>query len=64
MAKKKPYQRSPQRIETTGFDDFETIDDNNDTSIYNLNDIVSNSIKDKNTQLAATKIFQNYKKLA
>ena len=64
MARKKPYQRPPPRTETTEFDDLETIDYNNDTSIDDLNDIVSNSKKGKNTQLAAKKILKKYKKIA
>ena len=60
MARKKPYQRPPPRTETTEFDDLETIDYNNDTSMDDLNDIVSNSKKGKNTQLAAKKIFKKY----
>ena len=56
LARKKPYQRPPPRTETTEFDDLETIDYNNDTSINDLNDIVSNTKKGKNTQLAANKI--------
>ena len=57
MAKKKPYQRSPPRTETTEFNDLKTTDYNNDTSIDELNDIVSNRKKGKNTQLTAKKIF-------
>ena len=64
MARKKPYQRPPPRTETTEFDDLETSDYNDDTSIVDLNDIVSNSQKGKNTQLAAQKIFKKYKKTA
>ena len=58
LARKKPYQRPPPRTETTEFDDLETIDYNNDTSINDLNDIVSNTKKGKNTQLAAKKILK------
>ena len=43
LARKNPYQRPPPRTETTEFDDLETIDYNIDTSIDDLNDIVSNS---------------------
>ena len=57
LAKKKPYQRSPPRTETTEFNDLETTDYNNDTSVDELNDIVSNRKKGKNTQLTAKKIF-------
>ena len=60
MARKKPYQRPLPRTETTEFDDFETVDYNNDTSIDDLNDIISNSKKGENTQLAANKIFKKY----
>ena len=58
LARKKPYRRPPPRTETTEFDDLETIDYNNDTSINDLNDIVSNTEKGKNNQLAANKIFK------
>ena len=64
MARKKPYQRPPPRTETTEFDDLKTIDYNNDTSIDDLNDIVSNIKKGKNIQLAAKKFFKKYKKIA
>ena len=64
LARKKPYQRPPPRTETTEFDDLETIDYNNDTSINDLNDIVSNTKKGKNTQLAPKKILKKYKKIA
>ena len=64
LARKKPYQTPPPQTETTEFDDLETIDYNNDTSINDLNDIVSNTKKGKNTQLAANKILKKYKKTA
>ena len=64
LARKKPYKRPPPRTETTEFVDLETIDYNNDTSIDDLNDIVCNSKKGKNPQLAAKKIFKKYKKIA
>ena len=64
MARKKPYQRSPPCAEATEFHDLETIDYNNDTSIDDLNGIVSNSKKGKNIQLAAKKILKKYKKVA
>ena len=64
LATKKHYQRPPPRTERTEFDDRETIDYNNDTSINDLNDIVSNTKKGKNIQLAAKKIFKKYKKIA
>ena len=64
LARKKPYQMPPPRTETIEFDDLETIDYNNDTSIDDLNDIVSNNKKGKNTQLAAKKILNKYKKIA
>ena len=49
LARKKPYRRPPPHTETTEFDDLETIDYNNDTSISDLNDIVSSPKKGKNT---------------
>ena len=64
MARKKPYQTPPPQTETTEFDDLETIDNNNDTSINDLNDIVSNTKKGKNIQLAANKIFKKYKRIS
>ena len=60
MAGKKPYQRPPPRTETTEFDGLETIDSNNNTGINDLNDIVSNTKKDKNTQLVPNKILKKY----
>ena len=63
MAGKKPYQRPPRRTEKTEFYDLEMNDYNNDTSIDDLNDILSNSKKGKNTQLATKKILKNIKKL-
>ena len=57
LARKQPYQTSPPRTETNEFNDLETIDYNNDTSINDLNDIMSNTKEGKNTQLAAKKIF-------
>ena len=56
LARKKLYQRPPPLTETTEFDDLETIDYNNGISIDDLSDMVSNSRKGKNTQLAAKKI--------
>ena len=64
LARKKPYQKPPPLTETNEFDDLETIDYNNDTNINDLNDIVSNTKKGKNTQLAAKKILQKYKTIA
>ena len=63
MDRKKLYQKPPPRAETNEFDELETIDCNNNTSIDDLNDIASNSKKGKNINLAAKKIFKKYKKL-
>ena len=49
--------------ETTEFDDLETVDYNNDTNISDLNDIVSGTRKNINSQKAAKKIPQKYKKI-
>ena len=55
LARKKPYQNPSPLTETIEFDYLETIDYNNDTSINDLNDLVSNTKKGQNTQLAANK---------
>ena len=57
-------EKALSKAETTEFDDPETIDYNNHTSIDELNDTVSNSKKGKNIQLAAKKILKKYKKVA
>ena len=49
-------EKALPKAETTDFDDPEIIDYNNHTSIDELNDIVSNSKKGTNIQLAAKKI--------
>ena len=55
LARKKPYQKPSPLTETIEFDYLETIDYNNDTSINDLNDLVSSTKKGQNTQLAANK---------
>ena len=63
LVKKKPYQTPPPN--TFGdIADLETVDDNNDTSISDWNDIVFELKKNKNAQIVANKIVQKYKKLA
>ena len=63
MARKKPYQRTPQNT----FDDLadlETIDCNNDTSVSDWNDIAARCKKIWGTQVAAKNVIKKYKNLA
>ena len=63
LARKKPYQRPPRNT-VDDLADLETIKYNNDTNISDLSDIPSGPKNNKNTQIAAKKIGQKYKKLA
>ena len=63
MARKKPYQRTPQNT----FDDLadlETIDCNNDKSISDWNDIAARCKKISGTQVAAKNVVKKFKNLA
>ena len=63
LARRKPYQRPSTGAATTEFDDLETVDYNNNTSISDLNDIVSDTRKNINAQKTAKKSYRNTKKL-
>ena len=62
LDRRKPYQRPSASAVTTEFDDLETVDYNNATSLSDLNDIVSGTKKNINAQKTAKKIPQKYKK--
>ena len=64
VARRKPYQRPSASAATIEFDELETVDSNNNTSISDLNDIVSGTRKNINAQKTAKKILQKYKKIA
>ena len=63
LARRKPYQRPSAGAATTEFDELETVDYNNNTSISDLNDIVSDTRKNINAQKTAKKSYINTKKL-
>ena len=63
LARRKPYQRPSDSVATTEFDDLETVDYNNDTSISDLSDIVSGTRKNINAQKLLKKSYRNTKKL-
>ena len=64
LARRKPYQRPSASAATTEFDDLETVNYNNNTSISGLNHIVSGTRKNMNAQKTAKKMLQKYKQIA
>ena len=62
LARRKPYQRPSASAAAIELDDLETLDYKNNTSISDLNDIVSGTRKNINAQETVKKILQKYKK--